>query len=319
MPTRDAQPLPPEGPIPGVTFPHRVVPADRRTDLKREVEEALASGTLAEAVFRSYTRIFDCALPEGCANARSLVVGALPHPQSRVFFTWRGQRFSTLVPPTYVRYWELTRRAEAILNRALAPRGHWARFARVPQKALAVRSGLARYGRNNIAYVPGFGSFHMLVSYYSSLPCDDGEWLEPRLLERCQRCTACRRACLAGAIDGDRFAVRQDRCITFFSGYSGPQQLPEWLDPDWVECLIGCRQCQIVCPENRAFRSWIGDRWEFSGEETALLLAGLTPETVPDAIRDRLDAMGLLEFFGERECLEMLSRKLAILTTRLHP
>ncbi len=310
-------PLPPRGPLPGVPFPHRVVPAERRADLKRDVDAAHAAGLLSDAVFRAYTRIFDCALPEECADARSLIVGALPHPQSRVMFAWRGQRFSALVPPTYVGYWELTRRGERVLNRALSPRGCWARFARVPQKALAVRSGLARYGRNNITYVAGLGSFHMLVSYYSSLPCDDGEWAEPLLLDRCERCSACRHACPTGAIGDDRVALHQERCITFYSGYSGPQELPAWLDPDWIECLIGCRQCQLVCPENRAFTRWVGDRWEFSEEETALLREGLTPETAPDAVRARLDAMGLTEFFGERECLEMLARKLAILTARL--
>jgi len=180
-----------------------------------------------------------------------------------------------------------------------------------------VRSGLARYGRNNITYVPGLGSFHMLVSYYSSLPCEREDWVEPQLLERCESCTACRRACPTEAIAEDRFVVRQDRCITFYSGYSGPQEHPEWLDPSWIECLIGCRRCQIVCPENRPFRRRVEDGWEFSEEETAMLLEGLTGATVPAATRGKLEAMGLIEFFGLEECLQMLSRKLAILTSRL--
>ena len=304
------------GPLRGVPFVHRVVPATRRDDLRQEIEAAHEAGLLADLVFRSYARIFDCPLPDGCAGARSLIVGALPHPQSRVAFTWCGSRLVALVPPSYIRYWELTRQAEDALNERLAPLGHWARFARVPQKALPVHSGLALYGRNNIVYVPGLGSFHMLVSYYSSLPCEESRWLKPRLLERCERCTACRRACPTGAIPEDRTALRQERCITFYSGYSGPQELPAWLDPDWIECLVGCRRCQIVCPENRPFRRWIEDDWEFSEEETSLLLDGLTGATVPDPIRAKLDAMGLIEFFGLEECLQMLSRKLAILTAR---
>jgi len=304
------------GPLPGVPFPHRIVSASRRDDLRREMDAAREAGLLSDLIYRNYTRFFECNVPDGCTGARSLIVGALPHPQSRVAFTWHGRRFPVLVPPSYIRYCELTRRAEALLNQRLAPLGHWARFARVPQKALAVHGGLARYGRNNIAYVPGLGSFHMLVSYYSSLPCEREEWVEPRLLESCENCIACRRACPTGAIPEDRFAVRQDRCITFYSGYSGPQRHPEWLDPNWIECLIGCRRCQIVCPENRPFRIFVHDGWEFSEDETALLLRGSTPETLPPALRARLDAMGLIEFFGLENCLEMLSRKLAILTSR---
>jgi epoxyqueuosine reductase len=311
-----APPAASTGPLPGVPFPHRIVSAARRDDLRREIDAAHEAGLLADVIFRNYGRIFDCPVPDDCWGARSLIVGALPHPQSRVAFTWRGRRFSVLVPPSYIRYWELTRGAEALLNKRLAPSGHWARFARVPQKALAVRSGLARYGRNNITYVPGLGSFHMLVTYYSSLPCEHEEWVEPQLLARCERCTACRRVCPTGAIPDDRFTVRQDRCITFYSGYSGPQEHPEWLDPGWIQCLIGCLRCQVVCPENLRFRRWVEDGWEFSEDETALLLEGVTGATLPPSVRGKLDAMGLLEFFGLEECLEMLSRKLAIFTSR---
>jgi epoxyqueuosine reductase len=36
----------------------------------------------------------------------------------------------------------------------------------LPLKSLAVRSGLAAYGRNNVCYVPGMGSFLELVGLY---------------------------------------------------------------------------------------------------------------------------------------------------------
>jgi len=37
----------------------------------------------------------------------------------------------------------------------------------VPIDRLAVRGGLATYGRNNVTYVPGMGSFHRLSAFYS--------------------------------------------------------------------------------------------------------------------------------------------------------
>jgi hypothetical protein len=33
----------------------------------------------------------------------------------------------------------------------------------------------------------------------------------------------------------DSCAIRQDRCITFYSGYSGPQDFPVRLNPAWIE------------------------------------------------------------------------------------
>lgn len=42
----------------------------------------------------------------------------------------------------------------------------------------------------------------------------------------------------------------------------------------------------------------------------------LIAATWTDAIRAKLDAMGLIEFFGLEECLQMLSSKLAIPTSQ---
>jgi hypothetical protein len=38
---------------------------------------------------------------------------------------------------------------------------------------------------------------------------------------------------------------------------------------------------------------------------------------LPEGIQVKLDAMGLIEFFGLEECLQMLPRNLAILKVRL--
>lgn len=82
-----AQPVRANGPLAGVPFPHRIVSATHREDLKREIEATHDAGLLSDLIFRSYTRIFDCPLPDDCSGMRSLIVGALPRPQSRVAFT----------------------------------------------------------------------------------------------------------------------------------------------------------------------------------------------------------------------------------------
>jgi epoxyqueuosine reductase len=64
--------------------------------------------------------------------------------------------------------------------------------------------------------------------------------------------------------------------------------------------MEGCMLCQLFCPENKEFWSWIEERAEFSEEETALLLQGapkgqLSREMIQKL--DRLDFLGDLELF----------------------
>jgi epoxyqueuosine reductase len=299
--------------IEGLPYPCRTVSARRRLDLKREIETLHNDGKLADIVYRKYSRIFNCPMPKRYSESGSLIVAAVPRPQETVGFSWKGTTHWLLLPPSYIRYWEVTKQVESLLNQLLKPQGYRAIFARVPQKIAATRSGLAQYGRNNITYVPGCGSLHMLVTYYSDLPCSDDTWQEPEIMPQCQTCSACARACPSQAISSDGFTLRQDLCITLYSGYSGGLDIPGWLDTSWIECLIGCMKCQRICPENRAYVKWIEKNETFSEEETQLLRAGLTKDALPGSIRDKLDRMGLIRFFGLKKCLEMFSRKLTIL------
>jgi epoxyqueuosine reductase len=299
--------------IEDLPYPCRIVSARRREDMKQEIDTLHADGKLADIVYRSYSRIFDCPMPEGYTESGSLIVAAVPHPQETVGFSWKGSTHWLLIPPSYVKYWEITEQVESLLYRLLKPHGYRAVFARVPQKITATRSGLAQYGRNNITYVPGCGSFYMLVTYYSDMPCPDDTWQEPEIMPQCSTCSACVKSCPTGAISKDRFTIRQDRCITLYSGYSGGLDFPDWLDSSWIECLIGCMKCQRICPQNQAYVKWIEKSETFSEEETQLLRAGLTENDLPGSIRDKLDRMGLIRFFGLTKCLEMLSRKLTLL------
>ncbi len=303
--------------IKGFTIPHRIVPAVRRADLFNRIRSEHERGALSDEIFRNYSRIFDCPPPAGF-TPRSLIIGAVAHPRSRLSFIWRNRRFFLRVSPSYIRYWNITRRVEQDLNVLLKPSGFQAQFARVPQKALAVLSGLALYGRNNLAYVPGLGSYHMLVSYYSDRQvAADGSWNRPRQMDRCRQCQACLKACPTGAIRSKAFPIRQDLCLTFYAGYSGPQDLPAWLDPALIEGLVGCEICQTVCPQNRAFHSFEVEEEGFSSKETEILLADKAPENVPPTLRAKLERLGLSEFFGERECLQMMASRLAIFIPRV--
>jgi epoxyqueuosine reductase len=143
----------------------------------------------------------------------------------------KGFTLTLILPPTYLGATEVLRQIEGLLAECLAPEGYYVAPARLPRKILAVRSGLAEYGRNNIGYVPGMGSFFQLTVFYSELPCQEDTWREPRMMDRCQDCQACLTKCPTGAISSERFLLRAERCLVFHNERSSDHPFPDWIDP----------------------------------------------------------------------------------------
>ena len=156
---------------------------------------------------------------------------------------------------------------------------------------LAVSSGLARYGRNNITYIPRMGSFYRMTVFYSDVPCPQHEWHEIRMMERCQDCMACVRLCPTKALTEERFLIRGERCLTFHNYRPGHIPFPMWIDPTWHNCMIGCLRCQTCCPENKDFFNWIEDGAEFSSDETQLLLEASSLDQLPAKTMQKLEGM----------------------------
>jgi epoxyqueuosine reductase len=191
-----------------------------------------------------------------------------------------------LLPPTYVSYSSRSESVQLAVRLWLENAGHGAATSNLPLKTLAVRSGLADQGRNNLCYVPGMGSFLELVALFSTLPCRADPWREPRMLTRCAHCDACLARCPSGAIDEDRFLLRAERCLTLHN--ESTNAFPDWIGPSWHHCLVGCMRCQDQCPENRGVSRWVQDRAEFSEAETAALLDGRVTDGLPASLTAKL-------------------------------
>jgi epoxyqueuosine reductase len=197
------------------------------------------------------------------------------------------------------------RQVENLLTRILGREKYVVANALLPNKLLAVHSGLARYGKNNISYVSGMGSFYRLIVFYSDLPCPEDIWQEAQMMEECRDCEACLQGCPTDAISSDRFLLHAERCISFYNERAG--DFPEWIKPTWHNALVGCLYCQKVCPLNKPFLQWIENKAEFSEEETNLLLEG-----VP---QDRLSTTTIRKI-KEIDCLDyvnVLGRNLIVL------
>jgi epoxyqueuosine reductase len=148
----------------------RVVPIHHLQDLQQDVEGRHGRGEFEAEFYQERLTFFRWQHPDELPAATSLVVASVPRPQTRVSFTQHGKTLALVLPPTYLRYREVARETTELLAGWLAPCGYHVVKAQVPQKLLAVCSGLAEYGRNNITYVRGMGSFHQPVAWFSDLP-----------------------------------------------------------------------------------------------------------------------------------------------------
>jgi epoxyqueuosine reductase len=270
----------------------RIVPVQILDDLQEEFEGHSRRGLLDQELYQAYLAGFTFSPPDSMPGARSLIVVAVPQPQIQVTFTWEGEPVRYMIPPTYPER-RTDDRIQELLSQLLQPAGYRVIEAVVPRKLLAVRSGLAAYGKNNISYVPGMGSFHGLVVLYSDLPAPQSDWRARQMMPTCQNCSACLHHCPAGAISSERFLLHAERCLTFHNEKPGSVPFAAWIDPSWHNCLVGCLHCQRVCPENKAFWRWVEEGADFSQQETALLLEGTPAEQLPVATIEKMHRVGL--------------------------
>lgn len=287
----------------------RLLPVGRLSELRRELEKRHRLGEFDEAFYQEHLTAFEYEPPPHFSRARSVLIVAVPRPQIQLRFHWQGRIWPLLVPSFYLRWAESGGQLDKHLRRLLSPAGYRFVPAAVPQKLLAVRSGLAEYGRNNVSYVSGMGSYLRLASFFTDLPCQDDPWQEARLLAKCQHCVACVRKCPTGAITSNRFLLQAERCITFHNEQPGDRPFPAWMKPAIHNALLGCSQCQNYCPENKLLRRWIEVGPEFSEYETALLLGRTPVEDLPAETVSKLEYLDLVKY------LDLLPRNLAVLFT----
>jgi len=248
-----------------------VLPIEHIAQLKSEIEERLRQREIDAALYERYLTYFKFDINAGLPGTCSIVVTAAAQPQRKVTFHFNGQTYSAIIPPTY--YADTDDHVKSMLQNILSSNGYQLHRAALPLKLLAVCSGMASYGKNNIAYVEGLGSFVRLTAFLSDMPSDGTDWLEPRAMTACDKCKACLNECPTGAIAADRFQVHAERCLTFFN--EGSEDFPEWIDPAWHNSLVGCMRCQLVCPVNKPFVNWVEDGQDFDEAETELMLDGI--------------------------------------------
>ncbi len=273
----------------------RIVSIRRLHELQEEIEGRNVQGQFDKGYFKDCLAWFDFRVPDSLKEAKSIIVVAVPRPQTQVSFIFGGQTKAITLPPTYVGYGETRKKVETLLADILKKKGYHMESTKIPLKLLAARSGLGSYGRNNVCYVQGMGSFLELVAVYTDMPCSKDSWQEAKMMESCKNCFACQKSCPTSAIAADRFLLHTERCLVFHNEKKGDVPFPDWIDPSWHNCIIGCLICQRVCPQNRDLLQWFEENVEFSQDETSMLLKGVPREQLPSETAEKLRHLNLLD------------------------
>ena len=245
--------------------------------------------------------------PELNFEPRSLITILMPSSKVILKFRFQEMVFDCVVPPHYTNWEANNNRALQYISDYLTPLGFSAVMAlTLPQKLLAVHSGLAKYGRNNICYNEDFGSHMQIMTYISDMPCEDSVWLPLSRLEQCDKCRACIIACPTGAIDVNRRLINSDRCITFVDELPG--EFPDWLALDAHNSIIGCTKCQDKCPANSKNNDNVTVGAKFTEKETLEILEHTSNTRYSDKLAAKLKKTGI-----SQEYIDLFPRNLAVL------
>lgn len=275
-----------------------IVKIKRLEELQREFEEMNRKGLIDPELSCWLKEFYQFTPPESDYdhNWTSIVVIASQSPQARVVFSLNGKSIPLTLPPTYLDFITKPREIEKQLYASFHNRDvHFMEAGRLPNKLLAARSGIGVYGRNNLVYVPGFGSFVLLSAFYSDLPVEDvdDDWGDAKRMKPCECCSLCLQHCPTGAIPKERFPVKAETCITYHNEFWGKPEFPDWIEPTAHNSIVGCMRCQAMCPQNKELLSNVVDTVSFDEAETWDLLDHKAAEDLPESLVQKLELANL--------------------------
>ena len=248
-----------------------MLPIERLYELKRELDDFNDTEELNSFQKWIFTGIFQYDLPEIDFEARSLILVAVPNPlYVNVVLNYQGKKYRTKGVACSI----MDTTKEYITSIAKEEGHRVQEIFHFPLKRLAVQSGLATYGRNNITYVDGLGSNVMYTVFVSDAISEEDNWRAMCHAKICDTCKICLTACPTGAIREDRFLIDNEKCLSCIN--EGDGEFPDWLPKNAHHTLYDCLRCQMTCPMNIATCDKEENRQtiEISEEETQMILDG---------------------------------------------
>jgi epoxyqueuosine reductase len=226
-------------------------------------------------VFRSYVDNKKFKLPENFQDAKFLIVMAVYIPLAKVNVPYQRHIHEVFIPPNYrVQEFTIDQLRATISRRIIHNERHRIEDVRnaVFLKHLATRSGLAKYGRNNICHVKGFGSMLSLFAFFTDYIFEEDHWGGVQMMETCRSCRLCINQCPTQAISDKQFVIDVERCLPLYNEIIG--DIPSWIPKQAHNALMGCMHCQLRCPANKEAISRTIELEDLTEIETSSLLEG---------------------------------------------
>jgi epoxyqueuosine reductase len=286
-----------------------VVPIHHLQNIRKDLQELEDSEKLNNFQHYILNNLYQLDVPVSEFTSQSIIIVASPGPSTiEIIFNWKGHRIQSILPASYVEKETAPLRIENYLKAFLNPQGYHLLYApQLPRKRIAVSSGLGLYGRNNICYVEGMGSFINLSLFFCDIPCIEDSWQDIRQMDICQTCRKCLENCPTSAITPVKFLIDNERCLTYFNEAGGEWDFPTWIDPSSHHTLYGCMRCQTVCPANRPVLNNVQFAEEFSEEETRFLMQGKPFDLFPKDLKQKVVELNMMNYLG------VLPRNLGVL------
>ena len=296
--------------FPDFTYKYRAFSVGHLPEMQEWMDGLIRSGKLSSnEVFQSYVRDKRFKVPDDFPEARSLVVLAVFTRMMYVDFHLDGKVHELIIPPQYYDDGITVENVQnTIQTRIIQEPGYRVRRAKgFFMKTTAVRSGLAAYGRNNISYVDGMGSFHTLYAFFTNYRFKKDDWRELRMMDRCESCGICMSLCPNKAIREESFVIDAGRCLTLYNEIEG--DFPAWIDPSAHNALLGCMRCQLSCPANREVVELAGRLEDVTEEETRKVLEGKPDDELIQTLGRKLKGYS----FASAEGFPLFTRNLRAL------
>lgn len=282
----------------------KIVPIEYLNKIKNSIKETF--NKINDKNFVDFVKnCFDFQIEDITNSNRSIIIIAVPCPKIIINLKWNNIEKEIIIPPTYNKMNTAVDEAESLLSNILNKRNYYIKRDKIPEKLITVHSGLGQYGRNNICYIKGMGSFFGLVTFISNIEPCDFTWNDIKIMDSCNNCNICLKKCPTGAIKKDSILIDAYNCLTYFN--ERPGTFPVWINDSSHNSLVGCLLCQDKCPQNKKFINNLCEHHSLNENELTSIFNTNEFTKLDTALQLKLKNLGMDSYYN------VLSRNLKIL------